>query len=136
MQVGFYGFHQTDDQLFALTFNDGSNPNLSQREQPSGNLVAVFIQDKFAVTSWLTLTGGVRQTHFSGGITEDATSPRVGAALQIPSVNWVVRGFYGRFYQGPPLITASGPLLDVRDGAEPRDSFRSTGNAMKSIRWA
>jgi outer membrane receptor for ferrienterochelin and colicin len=111
VQVGFYGFHQADDQLFALTFNDGSNPNLSQREQPSGNLVAVFIQDKFAITPWLTLTGGVRQTHFSGGITEDATSPRVGASLQIPSLNWVVRGFYGRFYQGPPLITASGPLL-------------------------
>jgi outer membrane receptor for ferrienterochelin and colicin len=111
VQVGFYGFHQHDDQLFALTFNDGSNPNVSQREQPSGNLVAVFIQDKINVTSWLTLTAGVRQTHFSGAITEDATSPRVGASLQIPSVNWVVRGFYGRFYQGPPLITASGPLL-------------------------
>jgi outer membrane receptor for ferrienterochelin and colicin len=112
LQVGFYGFHQHDDQLFALTFNDGSNPDLSQRETPSGNLVAVFIQDKATVTSWLTLTAGVRQTHFSGAITEDATSPRVGAALQIPSVNWVVRGFYGRFYQGPPLITASGPLLE------------------------
>ena len=112
IQVGFYGFHQHDDQLFALTFNDGSNPNLSQRETPSGNLVAVFLQDKLPVTSWLTLTGGVRQTHFSGAITEDATSPRVGASLQIPSVNWVVRGFYGRFYQGPPLITASGPLLE------------------------
>jgi len=111
VQVGFYGFHQQDDQLFALTFNDGSNPNLSTREQPSGNLAAVFIQDKISVASWLTLTAGVRQTHFSGGITENATSPRVGAAIQIPSVNWVVRGFYGRFYQGPPLITASGPLL-------------------------
>jgi outer membrane receptor for ferrienterochelin and colicin len=111
LQVGFYGFHQQDDQLFALTFSDRSNPNLSAREQPSGNLAAVFIQDKFAVTPWLTLTGGVRQTHFSGGITEDATSPRVGASVQIPSVNWVVRGFYGRFYQGPPLITASGPLV-------------------------
>jgi outer membrane receptor for ferrienterochelin and colicin len=111
LQVGFYGFHQQDDQLFGLTFNDNSNPSLSVREQPSGNSVAVFIQDKVSVTSWLTLTGGVRQTHFSGSITEDATSPRVGASIQIPSVNWVVRGFYGRFYQGPPLITASGPLL-------------------------
>jgi outer membrane receptor for ferrienterochelin and colicin len=111
VQVGFFGFHQHDDQLFALTFNDGSNANVSQRETPSGNLVAVFIQDKIAVTDWLTLTAGVRQTHFSGAISEDATSPRVGASLQIPSVKWVVRGFYGRFYQGPPLITASGPLL-------------------------
>jgi outer membrane receptor for ferrienterochelin and colicin len=112
VQIGFYGFHQQDDQLFALTFNDGSNPNLSVRERPSGSSVAVFIQDKVPVTSWLTVTGGVRQTHFSGAITENATSPRVGATVQIPSINWVVRGFYGRFYQGPPLITASGPLLD------------------------
>ena len=111
LQVGFYGFHQQDDQLFALTFNDGSNPNLSVREQPSGNSLTVFIQDKVSVTWWLTVTAGVRQTHFSGAITEDATSPRVGGSVQIPSINWVVRGFYGRFYQGPPLITASGPLL-------------------------
>jgi outer membrane receptor for ferrienterochelin and colicin len=111
VQAGLYGFHQQDDQLFALTFNDGSQPNLSQREQPSGNLVAVFLQDKVSLTSWLTVTAGVRQTHFSGAVTENATSPRVGASLQIPSVNWVVRGFYGRFYQGPPLVTASGPLL-------------------------
>jgi outer membrane cobalamin receptor len=111
MQVGFYGFHQQDNQLFALTFNDASNPDLSQREQPSGTSVAVFIQDKVNVTSWLTLTGGVRQTHFSAGISENVTSPRFGATIQIPSINWVARGFYGRFYQGPPLVTASGPLL-------------------------
>jgi outer membrane cobalamin receptor len=111
LQVGFYGFRQQDDQFLAVTFNDGSSSNFSAREQPSGSSLAVFIQDKVSVTSWLTLTGGVRQTHFSGGITENATSPRVGASVQIPSVNWVVRGFYGRFYQGPPLITASGPLL-------------------------
>jgi outer membrane receptor for ferrienterochelin and colicin len=112
VQVGLYGFHQHDNQLFALTFSDGSNPNLSQLEQPSGNLVALFIQDKVNVTPWLTVTAGVRQTHFSGAISEDASSPRIGATLQIPSVNAVVRGFYGRFYQGPPLLTASGPLLD------------------------
>jgi hypothetical protein len=28
-------------------------------------------------------------------------------------VNWVFRGFYGHFYQAPPLITASGPLLQL-----------------------
>ena len=112
LQVGVYGFHQQDEQVFALTFNDGSQPNLSTREQPSGNTVAVFVQDKVSVTSWLTLMGRVRQTHFAGGVTEDATSPRVGASLVVPSVHWVVRAFYGRFYQGPPLITASGPLLD------------------------
>ncbi|HEX7139483.1 MAG TPA: TonB-dependent receptor [Vicinamibacterales bacterium] len=113
-QMGAYGFHQRDDQLFAVTFNDGSNPNFSQREQPTGGQIALFVQDKLALTSWLTLSGGVRYTHFSGsgGVTEDVTTPRVGATVLIPSVNWIVRGFYGRFYQAPPLITASGPLLD------------------------
>lgn len=111
LEVGFYGFHQQDDQLFALAFNDGSNPSFASRERPSGNLAAVFAQDKIRVASWLTITGGVRQTRFSGGITETATSPRAGASVQVPSLRWVFRGFYGRYYQAPPLMTASGPLL-------------------------
>ncbi len=111
LEVGFYGFHQQDDQVFALTFGDGSNPNFASRERPTGNLVAVFAQDKFRATSWLTLTAGLRQTRFAGGITESATSPRLGASIRVPSLGWVVRGFYGRFYQAAPLVTASGPLL-------------------------
>ncbi len=111
-QVGFYGFQQHDNQIFSLVFNDLSNPNFTDREAATGTLEAVYIQDKIKVTPWLTLMGGVRQTHFSAGITENATSPRVGAAIQIPRVNVVFRGFYGQFYQAPPLITASGPVLD------------------------
>jgi outer membrane cobalamin receptor len=113
-QVGGYGFHQRDDQVFALTFDDGSHPNFSQREQPTGGQIALFAQDKWALMSWLTLNGGVRYTHFSGsgGVTEDVTDPRVGATVLVPAVKWIVRGFYGRFYQSPPLLTASGPLLD------------------------
>jgi outer membrane cobalamin receptor len=118
LQAGFYGFHQQDHERFGLIFNDGSNPNLSAQAQPSGNLVAVFAQDNVRVTPWLTVTAGVRQTHFSGGIVEDATSPRVGAALEVPQLKWVVRGFYGRFYQAPPLITASGPLLAYVTGQD------------------
>lgn len=110
-QAGFYGFHQHDRQLFGLTFNDRSGADFIDREAPSGAVTAIFAQDTVTVTPWLTVTGGVRQTHFSGGITEDATSPRVGFALKIPSRAWIVRGFYGRFYQAPPLVTASGPLV-------------------------
>jgi outer membrane receptor protein involved in Fe transport len=94
-----------------VVFNEGSHADLSVREQPSGNSEAVFVQDKLTATSWLTLSAGLRYTHFAGGVSESATSRRVGATIQIPSVKWLVRGFYGRFYQGPPLITASGPLL-------------------------
>ena len=55
---------------------------------------------------------GVRYTHFAGTLSESATDPRFGAALRIPHLNWVFRAFYGKYYQAPPLLTASGPLLD------------------------
>jgi hypothetical protein len=54
----------------------------------------------------------VRYTHFSGVLSEEVTDPRFGVALQIPQLNWVFRAFYGKYYQAPPLLTASGPLLD------------------------
>src|SRR5258706_596045 len=53
----------------------------------------------------------MRPTHFSGGVSESAISPRLGVALNIPHLNWTFRAFYGHYYQAPPLITASGPLL-------------------------
>jgi len=110
-QAGFYGFHERDTETFGLTFNDLSNPNFTDREAPSGTTVAIFAQDTVTLAPGLTVTAGVRQTHFSGGITESATSPRVGFSLRVPRTDVTVRGFYGRFYQGPPLLTASGPLL-------------------------
>jgi hypothetical protein len=34
-------------------------------------------------------------------------------AVRIPKLNWVFRGFWGEFYQAPPLLTATGPLIDL-----------------------
>jgi hypothetical protein len=114
-RVGIYAFGHQDQQLFALKFNDPGDPNFGNDfrdiENVSGGLIALFAEDQFRVTSWLTLNAGLRQTHFSGSLVENATSPRFGAALRVPKLHWVVRGFYGHFYQAPPLITASGPLL-------------------------
>jgi len=113
LRAGLYSFAQQDYQLFGLIYNDNSAPNLDPPdvERPVGSLVAVYAEDQLKVTSWLTLNGGIRETHFSGGVVENATSPRVGASVRIPKLHWVFRGFYGHFYQAPPLITASGPLL-------------------------
>jgi outer membrane receptor protein involved in Fe transport len=118
LRAGFYGFAQQDNQLFGLIFNDQSQPNLAPPdiEKPTGSLVAAYVQDEVKATSWLTLNAGIRQTHFSGGVVEDASSPRVGASIRIPKLNWVFHGFYGHFYQAPPLITASGPLLQFVNG--------------------
>jgi hypothetical protein len=110
LQAGFYGFHQHDDQLFAAIFNDGSNPPFTERDPASGGLEAFFVDDKFKPFSWLTLSAGMRPTHFSGGMTENAISPRFGVALNVPRLNWTFRAFYGHYYQAPPLLTVGGPL--------------------------
>lgn len=114
LRAGLYSFAQQDNQVFGLIYNDNSGtPNLDPPavEHPVGSLIAMYAEDQLKLTSWLTLNAGLRQTHFSGGVTENASSPRVGASIRIPKLHWVFRGFYGHFYQAPPLITASGPLF-------------------------
>lgn len=112
LQVGLFTFYQRDNELFGAIFNDGSgNLPFTDRERRSGSLTSFFLDDKFKLTPWLTLTAGMRPTRFLGGVTETAISPRFGAALVVPKLKWVLHGFYGHYYQAPPLITASGPLL-------------------------
>jgi outer membrane receptor protein involved in Fe transport len=111
-RAGFQVFGARDNQLFGIVTSDGSNPPLSQREKVWGNVEAFFLEDQYKISSWLTLNGGVRLTHFGSTISENAVDPRIGAAIRIPRLNWVLRGFYGRYYQAPPLITVNGPLLD------------------------
>jgi carboxypeptidase family protein/TonB-dependent receptor-like protein len=112
IQTGLYSFYQNDKELFGAIFNDGSgNQQLTDLEHPSGSLVAYFLDDKFKPLSWLTISAGMRPTHFSGGLGETAISPRFGAALNIPRLNWIFHAFYGHYYQAPPLVTISGPLL-------------------------
>lgn len=111
-QVGLYSYAANQNETFGLTFNDGSGtPPIHEADGVPGDTVAAFVSDKFDVTSWLTLIGGVRATHFSGGVSENTTYPRIGGTLKVPLVNWVFRAFWGKFYQPPPLVTISGPLL-------------------------
>ena len=112
LQLGLYSFYQKDGELFGAIFNDGSNPPFTDREHPSGSLAAFFLDDKFKPFSWLTVSAGIRPTHFSGGVTENAISPRFGVALNVPRLHWTFRAFYGDYYQAPPLITVSGPVVN------------------------
>jgi len=73
--------------------------------------MAAWVQDTFEATRWLSLSAGVRQSRFQGAITENATDPRLGASLTLPRLNWVLSGFWGKYYQAPPLETLSGPLV-------------------------
>ena len=110
LQVGLYGFHQSDDQFFGVLFNDGSGNPIAETDHGTGGLAAFFIDDKFKPFSWMTLTAGMRPTHFSGGITENAISPRFGVTATVPRLNWTFRAFYGHYFQAAPLLTVSGQL--------------------------
>jgi outer membrane receptor protein involved in Fe transport len=112
VRAGIYAFAQRDNTFFSIYPNDGSGNFFSERVQPAGNLEALFVEDQFKATSWLTLSGGLRFTHFSGEISENATDPRIGAAIQIPKLKWVLRAAYSYYYQAPPLDTVSGSLID------------------------
>lgn len=123
LRAGAQIFGQRDNQLFAVGVGDGSLTVPPQREVLWGSVSALFLEDQYKLTDWLTLNGGVRLTHFGGtgtntllggnhSIRENAADPRLGAALRIPKLGWVARAFWGRYYQAPPLLTVSGPLLE------------------------
>jgi hypothetical protein len=112
LQAGVYSFDQYDNYLFGAVFNDASGTlPINEPDATNGSVVEEYLSDNFKATSWLTLTAGLRQSRFKGQFVEDYTAPRAGVALRVPRLNWVFRGFYGRFYQPPPLLTASGPVL-------------------------
>jgi outer membrane cobalamin receptor len=111
LQAGFYSFGQHDTYLFGAVFNDASSSNFSIPDSASGGVIEEYLSDNYKATSWLTLIAGLRQTHFQASFTENETDPRFGAAIRIPKLDWVFRGFYGRFYQPPPLLTAAGPIV-------------------------
>jgi outer membrane receptor protein involved in Fe transport len=116
LRAGVYGFAEQTSQAFGLLCNSPGNcENVEPPAtvSPTGGQAAVYVEDQFKLTSWLSLNAGLRQTHYSGPVVENATSPRVGGSLRIPKLNWVFRAFYGHFYQAPPLVTVSGPLLDA-----------------------
>ena len=118
LQAGVYSFGQHDTYLFGAVFNDGSGTApFSVPDSASGGVVEEYVSDNYKPTSWLTLIAGLRQTFFQGQFSENETDPRVGVAIRVPKLNWVFRGFYGRFYQPPPLLTANGPIVQVAEAS-------------------
>jgi hypothetical protein len=111
LDVGLFGFAQQDQADFNLAFTDDSSPTLRELESPTGELITAWMQDTFEATQWLNLSAGVRQSHFRGSFTENATDPRLGATIQLPRLDWVLSAFWGKYYQAPPLETLTGPLV-------------------------
>ncbi len=111
--AGVEAFAQHDHTLFGVAAPLTTGLGLRQQEMVEGNEEAVFAQDQYQPWSWLTLSGGVRLSRFSGLIADRSADPRLAVAVRVPKLNWTLSGFYGRYYQPPPLDAVSGPLLQL-----------------------
>ncbi len=144
LRVGLSTTAERERSFLGLVTGGVQGPSAEQAQRLWGNTEVFYAEDQYKAASWLTVTGGVRLTHFAGQLTENAASPRLGTAIKIPGLNWVLRGFYGRYYQPPPLTTTAGPVLDLAleqgFGFLPlhgeRDEQREVGLAIPLRGWA
>src|SRR5260370_13523628 len=111
-RAGFYSFAQQDDQFFHVVYNDGSGTVAPLSQNPHRSPIPVSLHNPTKLNSWLTLNGGLRQTHFSPAVVQNATSPPVGASLRIPKLTYVFRAFSAPFYHPPPPPPPSLPTLN------------------------
>ena len=111
LHAGVEVWGQHDNTFFGLTANPGAGV-LNQVERQWANSSALFLEDQWQATRWLTFDLGIRLTHYSGLVNENAADPRVGAAIRIPRWSWTLHGYYAYYYQPPPLDSLAGPSLD------------------------
>ena len=115
--AGVYTFYQAENDLFGVQVNDGSaSSEPSQGASASAALGEFYLSDHLRLGRYLTLLGGERFSIYhggsQGGTNEFAIYPRIGATLEIPRLHWVLRGFYGHFFQPAPLLTVSQSVLN------------------------
>ncbi len=109
-RVGIEAWGQHDNTFFGLTANPGGSV-LNQQEKHWANSDALFLEDRYQAASWLTFDLGIRLTHYTGLVHENAADPRIGAGIRIPHLNWSLHGYYAYYYQPPPLDSLAGPSL-------------------------
>jgi len=110
---GAYTFYQDESDLFGVRVNDGSATSQPNTGAKAGAvLIEGFLSDRLRLGQYVTMLGGMRFSGFHAGIAESATYPRIGATFEIPRLRWVLRGFYGHFFQPAPVETVSSSVLN------------------------
>jgi hypothetical protein len=120
LSAGGYAFYQAESDLFGVLINDPtlisdgaiSQPNTLANANANASLIEGYISDHLRVGHNLTLLGGMRLTSYYAGLNEAAAYPRIGATLLIPRLHWILRGFYGHFFQPAPIETVSSSVLN------------------------
>ncbi|KAA6464802.1 TonB-dependent receptor [Acidobacteria bacterium AB60] len=111
--AGLYSFYQDENDLFGARINDGSAPSQpNTTADATGGLVEFYLSDHLHLGRYVTLLGGERISIFRAALNETAVYPRIGATVEVPRLHWVLRGFYGHFFQPAPMQTVSSSVLN------------------------
>ncbi|MGA8090230.1 MAG: TonB-dependent receptor [Terracidiphilus sp.] len=111
--AGVYTFYQSETDLFGTFINDNSAPSQPNTQSNADAAITEFyLADDLRFGRYVTLLGGERFTIYRAGIDETAIYPRIGASIEIPRLHWVLRGFYGHFFQPAPIQTVSSSVLN------------------------
>jgi hypothetical protein len=124
--AGLYSFYQKEDDLFGLVINDQSysaNSVPNTTDAANAGLVEFHLSDHLRIGQYITLLGGMRFSIYRAGLNESAAYPRIGATVKIPRLNWVLRGFYGHFFQPAPLQTVSSSFLNYVTSQPDENAF-------------
>ena len=133
IQAGVYGFAQHQYNYFFNDYTDGT-PNVPPlRSASTAVSPPSFINDKFKVTPVAHLDRrAYANRHSSSTISANATDPASAPLSGFRALNWVFRGFYGYFYQAPPLSTANQPNCKLWPAVRASPSLRCTVSATSS----
>jgi hypothetical protein len=107
--AGLYSFYQRENDLFGILPYGGSEN--SAPSNANAGLVEFYVSDHLRLGRYITLLGGERFSIYRAELNESAFYPRIGATVEIPRLHWVLRGFYGHFFQPAPIETVSTAVL-------------------------
>ncbi|MGO9336528.1 MAG: carboxypeptidase regulatory-like domain-containing protein [Terracidiphilus sp.] len=112
--AGGYTFYQAESDLFGVMDNTTSPSTIYANESSSAGaaLYEFYLSDHLRLGQYVTLLGGERFSIYRAWLNESATYPRIGATVEIPHLHWVLRGFYGHFFQPAPILTVSSSVLN------------------------
>jgi hypothetical protein len=118
LSAGGYSFYQSESDLFGVLINSptlisaGVTSQLNTAATANATLIEGYVSDHLCLGRYVTLLGGERFSIYRAGLNESAIYPRIGATLLIPRLHWVLRGFYGHFFQPAPIETVSSSVLN------------------------
>ncbi len=111
--AGLYSFVQAENDLFGVVDNTtmpSTNYGPDSKTSNAG-LVEFYLSDHLRLGRYITLLGGERFSIYRAWLNESAIYPRIGATVEVPRLHWVLRGFYGHFFQPAPIETVSSSVL-------------------------